>query len=241
MRFPYLWKLMKKNPIIVVIIPAYNEEASIGKVVSEIPKNVSEVIVVNNNSTDRTEEIAATEGATVLLEKRKGYGYACQKGMEYLQHKVEKPDIVVFLDGDYSDYPSELTHIVAPILEQDMDLVIGTRIKKWRENGAMTIPQRFGNRLATSLMKLFFNARYTDLGPFRAIKYLKLLNLNMQDRTYGWTVEMQLKALKKGYNYTEVPVHYKNRIGESKVSGTVKGTVFAGTKILGWIFKYSFK
>lgn len=232
---------MKNNAIIVVIIPAYNEEASIGKVVSEIPEIVSEVIVINNNSTDKTAEVAAAKGATVLHENRKGYGYACLKGMEYLEHQVKKPDIVVFLDGDYSDYPAELTHIVAPILERDMDLVIGTRIKKWRENGSMTIPQRFGNRLATCLMKIFFNAGFTDLGPFRAIKYQELLELNMQDKTYGWTVEMQLKAIKKKYNYTEVPVHYKNRIGKSKVSGTVKGAIFAGIKILGWIFKYSFK
>lgn len=226
---------------IKVIIPAYNEEESIAKVIAEIPEIVQEIIVVSNNSTDATEAKAKKAGATVLREKRKGYGYACLKGMEYIFRKEIKPEIIVFLDGDYSDFPSELTKIVAPIIEDNKDLVIGTRVKKWREKGSMTFPQIFGNWLATSLMKFFFNAKFTDLGPFRAIKYIKLMELEMQDKTYGWTIEMQLKALKKGFSYTEVPVHYKNRIGTSKVSGTVKGAVFAGVKILGWIFKYSFK
>ncbi|WP_372920018.1 glycosyltransferase family 2 protein [Salegentibacter sp.] len=228
-------------PIIKVIIPAYNEEASIAKVVSEIPPIVDEIIVVSNNSTDTTVQNARTAGATVLSEKRKGYGYACLKGMDYLASKNPKPDIIVFLDGDYSDYPEELTKIVAPILDENIDLVIGARVKELREKGSMTGPQIFGNWLATSLMKLFFGAKFTDLGPFRAIKYEKLLALEMEDKTYGWTVEMQLKAIKKNYTYTEVPVKYKNRIGTSKVSGTVKGAIFAGVKILGWIFKYSFK
>ena len=227
--------------VIKVIIPAYNEEASIGKVIAEIPPFVSEVIVVSNNSTDRTVEVAEAAGATVVKENRKGYGYACLKGLEHIAGQETKPDIVVFLDGDYSDYPSEMKKIVAPIIEDDMDLVIGARVKKWREKGAMTFPQTFGNYLATSLMGLFFNAKFTDLGPFRAIKYEKLLELQMQDKTYGWTVEMQLKALRKKLKYTEVPLHYRNRIGVSKVSGTVKGAIFAGVKILGWIFKYSFK
>lgn len=224
-----------------VIIPAFNEEESIAKVIAEIPEIVQEIIVVSNNSTDATDENARNAGATVLQEHRKGYGYACLKGMEYVAMQSTKPDIIVFLDGDYSDFPSELIKIIAPIIEGNKDLVIGARVKKWREKGSMTFPQIFGNWLATSLMKLFFNARFTDLGPFRAIKYNKLLELQMQDKTYGWTVEMQLKALKKGFSYTEVPVHYKNRIGTSKVSGTVKGAIFAGIKILGWIFKYSFK
>ena len=227
--------------IIKVIIPAYNEEESIAKVIAEIPEIVQEIIVVSNNSTDATEENAKNAGATVLQENRKGYGYACLKGMDYISTQENKPDIIVFLDGDYSDFPAELTKIIAPIIEENKDLVIGSRVKRWREKGSMTFPQIFGNWLATSLMKLFFNARFTDLGPFRAIKYDKLLELEMQDKTYGWTVEMQLKALKKGFSYTEVPVHYKNRIGTSKVSGTVKGAIFAGVKILGWIFKYSFK
>jgi len=227
--------------IIKVIIPAYNEEDSIANVIQEIPKNVTEVIVVSNNSTDNTEANAKAAGATVLKEPRKGYGYACLKGMEYIANQAEKPNILVFLDGDYSDYPEELTKIVAPIIEQDIDFVIGARVKSLREDGSMTPQQVFGNWLATFLMKLFFRARFTDLGPFRAIKYEKLLNLNMEDKTYGWTVEMQLKALKKKLSYVEVPVKYKKRIGVSKVSGTVKGTIFAGVKILGWIFKYSFK
>lgn len=227
--------------IIKVIIPAYNEEDSIANVIQEIPKNVSEVIVVSNNSTDNTEANAAAAGATVLKEPQKGYGYACLKGMEYIANQEEKPNILVFLDGDYSDYPEELTKIVAPIIEQDLDFVIGARVKSLREQGSMTPQQVFGNWLATFLMKLFFRARFTDLGPFRAIKYQKLLNLNMEDKTYGWTVEMQLKALKQKLTYVEVPVRYKKRIGVSKVSGTVKGTIFAGVKILGWIFKYSFK
>lgn len=226
---------------ITVIIPAFNEEASIGTVIAEIPEMVSEIIVVDNNSTDTTAKVAKEAGATVLFEKNKGYGNACLKGLQYISQAKEKPDIVVFLDGDYSDYPSELTKIVAPILEDDIDFVVGARVKELREAGSMTFPQRFGNELATKLMMLFFNSKFTDLGPFRAIKYEKLLQLNMQDKTYGWTVEMQLKVLKKKYTYTEVPVKYKNRIGVSKVSGTVKGAIFAGIKILSWIFKYSFK
>lgn len=228
-------------PIIKVIIPAHNEADSIGLVIKDIPKSVNEVIVVSNNSTDATEENAKKAGATVLTETRKGYGYACLKGMEYVKKQEEKPEIIVFLDGDHSDFPEELDRITAPITKRDVDLVIGARVKKWREKGSMTGPQIFGNWLATSLMRLFFNARYTDLGPFRAIKYEKLLALDMEDKTYGWTVEMQLKALKRDYSYEEVPVHYRNRIGVSKVSGTVKGAFMAGVKILGWIFKYSLK
>jgi glycosyltransferase involved in cell wall biosynthesis len=232
---------LKKNSIIKVIIPAYNEADSIAKVIAEIPNIVDEVIVVSNNSTDDTEKNAKTAGATVLQEKRKGYGYACLKGMDYIANQNSTPDIIVFLDGDYSDYPSELTKIIAPIQRKNIDMVIGARVKKWREAGSMTFPQIFGNWLATTLMRLFFGAKFTDLGPFRAIKYEKLLKLNMQDKTYGWTIEMQLKALKQDFTYVEVPVHYKNRIGVSKVSGTLKGAIFAGVKILGWIFKYSFK
>lgn len=226
---------------ISVIIPAYNEEKAIANVIKEIPKIVSEIIVVNNNSTDNTGKIAFENGATVLLEKRKGYGYACLKGLEYISSRKTKPDIVVFLDGDYSDYPDELTKLIAPILNKKVDFVIGSRNSSLREKGSMTPQQVFGNWLATFLMKLFFNSKFTDLGPFRAIKYTTLVDLNMQDKTYGWTVEMQLKIVKKHIPYTEIPVHYKNRIGVSKVSGTVKGTVMAGIKIIGWIFKYAFK
>jgi len=225
---------------IKVIIPAHNEEESIAKVIHEIPDIVTEIIVVSNNSTDQTENIAKSAGATVLTEHQKGYGYACLKGMDYISKQNNKTDIIVFLDGDYSDYPEELDKIIAPILEKNIDFVVGARTKSLRASGSMTIPQIFGNWLATSLMKLFFGAKFTDLGPFRAIKYDKLVALDMQDKTYGWTVEMQLKALRKKYTYTEVPVRYKKRIGVSKVSGTVKGAIFAGVKILGWIFKYSF-
>jgi len=226
---------------IKVIIPAYNEQDSIASVIKDIPKNVDEIIVINNNSTDNTVKHAEQAGAMVLTETNKGYGYACLKGMHYIATQETKPDIIVFLDGDYSDYPEELTKIVAPILNDNIDFVIGSRVKRLREGGSMTPQQVFGNWLATFLMGLFFGAKFTDLGPFRAIKYEKLLEMNMQDKTYGWTVEMQLKALKQKLSYTEVPVRYKQRIGVSKVSGTVKGTIFAGFKILGWIFKYSFK
>jgi glycosyltransferase involved in cell wall biosynthesis len=226
---------------IKVIIPAFNEEDSIAKVVRAVPKIVSEIIVVNNNSSDVTANEAEKAGATVLNEFKRGYGYACLKGIDYISNQETVTDIVVFLDGDFSDYPEELIKIVAPIIEKDMDLVIGARTKELREKGSMTFPQRFGNWLATSLMKLFFNSKFTDLGPFRAIKYDKLMALQMEDKTYGWTVEMQLKALKRNYSYTEIPVRYRNRIGVSKVSGTIKGAIFAGIKILSWIFKYSFK
>jgi glycosyltransferase involved in cell wall biosynthesis len=226
---------------IKVIIPAYNEEKSIGKVIKDIPSIVDEIIVIDNNSTDETFNVAESHGATVLHENRKGYGYACLKGMDYIQSQKVKPDIIVFLDGDYSDYPEDLLEIIAPITEQNIDFVIGARVHKLREPGAMTPQQVFGNWLATFLMKILFKSTFTDLGPFRAIKYTKLLALEMEDKTYGWTVEMQIKALKQKMTYIEIPVRYRNRIGVSKVSGTVKGTIMAGVKIIGWIFKYSFK
>lgn len=228
-------------PLIKVIIPAYNEEASIPLVINAIPEIVDEIIVVSNNSTDHTEVNAKNAGATVLVEKQKGYGFACLRGMTYISEQKNKPDIIVFLDGDYSDYPEELTKIVQPIIEENIDFVVGARVKELREDGSMTTPQIFGNWLATSLMRLFFKSTFTDLGPFRAIKYQKLLDLKMEDKTYGWTVEMQLKALKQKLTYKEIPVNYRNRIGVSKVSGTIKGAIFAGVKILMWIFKYSFK
>ncbi|MFT6065957.1 MAG: glycosyltransferase involved in cell wall biosynthesis [Paraglaciecola sp.] len=227
--------------IIKVIIPAYNEQDSIGKVIKDIPEIVDEVIVISNNSTDKTEINAKNAGATVLSENKKGYGYACLKGMDYISKQEVKPNILVFLDGDYSDYPEQLTEIITPILNDNIDFVVGARVKELREHGSMTPQQIFGNWLATFLMKLFFNAKFSDLGPFRAIKYTQLLALNMRDKTYGWTVEMQLKVLKQKMSYLEIPVKYRNRIGVSKVSGTVKGSIFAGIKILGWIFKYSFK
>lgn len=226
---------------IKVIIPAFNEAASIAQVIAEIPKTVSEIVVVSNASTDNTASIASNAGATVLLEDRQGYGFACLKGINYISAQSKTPDIIVFMDGDYSDFPEELNKLVGPILSGKADLVIGARNRELREEGSMTPQQVFGNWLATRLMRLFFGARYTDLGPFRAIRYDKLLSLEMEDTTYGWTVEMQLKALKKKLTYVEVPVRYKKRIGTSKVSGTIKGSIFAGIKILGWIFKYSIK
>lgn len=227
--------------IIKVIIPAYNEQDSIANVVNDIPEIVNEIIVINNNSTDNTAIKAKNAGATVLYENRKGYGYACLKGLDYIENQKTKPEIVVFLDGDYSDYPAQLTELISPIITKNIDFVLGARVKEQRELGAMTPQQIFGNWLATSLMKMFFGATFTDLGPFRAIKYEKLIALKMEDKTYGWTVEMQLKALKQQLTYLEIPVRYRNRIGVSKVSGTIKGTIFAGIKILTWIFKYSFK
>ncbi len=227
--------------IIKVIIPAYNEQDSIANVVNDIPKIVDEVIVISNNSTDNTAINAKNAGATVLHERKKGYGHACLKGLEYIANQKEKTEIVVFLDGDYSDYPAQLSELIAPIINENIDFVLGARVKEQREYGAMTPQQIFGNWLATALMKLFFGATYTDLGPFRAIKYEKLMALKMEDKTYGWTVEMQLKVLRNKFTYLEIPVKYRNRIGVSKVSGTIKGAIFAGIKILSWIFKYSFK
>lgn len=223
-----------------VIIPAFNEANSVGKVIQDIPKAfVKEIIVVNNNSNDQTSVVALAKGAIVLDEPRQGYGFACLKGIEYLADK--NVDIVVFLDADYSDFPEQLPEVIAPILNNNYDMVIGSRALGKKESGSMTPQQIFGNWLATRLIHLFFSVKYTDLGPFRAIKYDKLMEMKMEDTTYGWTVEMQLKAAKMGLRITEVPVDYKKRIGVSKVSGTVKGTVLAGYKILSWIFKYTLK
>jgi glycosyltransferase involved in cell wall biosynthesis len=229
------------NPIIKVIIPAYNEQDAIANVIHAIPEIVAEIIVVDNNSTDATAINAKNAGATVLKEFRKGYGHACLKGIDYLKKQNKKTAVVVFLDGDYSDHPEQLTALIAPILVDNLDFVVGARVKEFRETGAMTPQQIFGNWLATFLMSLFFQSKFTDLGPFRAIKYSTLLDLEMEDTTYGWTVEMQLKILKQKRSYTEIPMKYRNRIGVSKVSGTIKGSILAGIKILGWIFKYSFK
>ncbi len=228
-----------KRPKISVIIPAFNEENAVGRVVKDIPKNwVDHIIVVNNASTDDTRISAEKEGATVIDQPLKGYGNACLKGIEYLKSLETTPEIVVFLDADYSDYPEELPQLVKPIIEDNYDLVIGSRAIGNRAKGSMTFPQVFGNWLATNLLKLFYGYRFTDLGPFRAIKYEQLLAINMVDTTYGWTVEMQVKAAKKKLKCTEAPVTYRNRIGTSKVSGTVKGAVSAGYKILYTIFKY---
>jgi glycosyltransferase involved in cell wall biosynthesis len=232
---------MKMRPKISVIIPAYNEEASIGFVLRAIPKEwVNEVIVCNNGSRDNTRINALNEGAIVLDEPKSGYGNACLKGVAYLKAKPihEQPDILVFIDGDYSDYPEQLPLLIAPILEQNTDMVIGSRTLGKREKASMTPQQVFGNWLATTLIRWIYGYHFTDLGPFRAIKWDKFLALNMIDRNYGWTVEMQIKAAKQRMTYTEIPVDYRERIGVSKVSGTVKGTIMAGYKILLLIFKY---
>lgn len=225
--------------MIKIIIPAYNEEKSIGKVIAAIPTNigVSEIIVANNASTDLTEEVAKAAGATVVLAKQKGYGYACLQAMEYIENQLQKPEIIVFLDGDFSDYPEEMPLLLRPILEEGYDLVIGSRTLGKKEKGSLTPQQLFGNWLATTLMRWIYKTQFTDLGPFRAIRYDKLLAINMQDKTYGWTVEMQVKAAKLGMKCTEVPVNYRVRIGKSKVSGTIKGTIMAGYKILWTIFR----
>ncbi|WP_116128114.1 glycosyltransferase family 2 protein [Lewinella sp. IMCC34183] len=228
------------RPVIDVIIPAFNEEASIGKVVAELPRaRLREVIVCDNNSSDRTAEAGAAAGATVVRETRSGYGSACLRGMAHIAARppAEWPDIVVFVDGDYSDYPAELPSLVAPIITEGYDLVIGSRALGRAEAGSMTFPQRFGNWLATNLIRLFYAVPFTDLGPFRAIRYPALRALGMRDPDFGWTVEMQVRAAKAGLRCTEVPVRYRRRIGHSKISGTVRGTLLAGHKILWTIFK----
>ncbi len=224
--------------IIDVIIPAFNEEKSIGKVIGDIPKIVRHIIVCSNASTDRTVEVAETHGAIVVKEPLRGYGNACLKALAYIEQLEIKPMIVVFLDGDYSDYPEELTELVAPIVKNNFDLVIGSRDLGTKENGAMLPQQIFGNWLATRLIKLLFGYTFTDLGPFRAVTYSALQKINMVDKNYGWTVEMQVKAAKLKLRCTEIPVRYRKRIGQSKISGTIKGTISAGYKIILTIFRY---
>ncbi|MFZ1808274.1 MAG: glycosyltransferase family 2 protein [Cyclobacteriaceae bacterium] len=227
------------NSKISVIIPAFNEENGVGQVLSEIPRDlVTEIIVVNNASTDNTERVAKEGGATVLREPISGYGRACLKGIDYVKKSSPQPDVVVFLDADHSDYPEEMRSLVEPILAGRADIVIGSRVLGQKEAGSMTPQQIFGNWLATRLLKLFYGVKFTDLGPFRAVRFSSLIEMNMQDKTYGWTVEMQLKAAKMKMRCLEVPVRYRKRIGFSKISGTLKGTVLAGYKILYTIFKY---
>ena len=229
---------MKKT---VVIIPALNEERSIGQVIGDIPRDlVTEIVVVNNGSTDSTAQVASDSGATVVEEERRGYGQACLTGISYIKNSSYLPDIIVFLDGDYSDYPQEMKDLISPITEEGYDLVIGSRTIGERQRGAL-LPQAFvGNYIATRLIKLLYRADFTDLGPFRAIRYDKLLSLGMRDRTFGWTVEMQVKAAKKGFRCTEVPVSYRKRIGTSKITGTISGSVMAGVKITWMIFRQLF-
>lgn len=230
--------MLPHKPIIDVIIPAYNEQHAIGLVVSEVPDYIRHIVVVNNNSNDHTKVNALEAGAIVVDEPQRGYGRACLSGMAYIKELEVQPEIVVFMDADYSDYPEEMTELLSPILNQGVDFVIGSRVKGKKEKGSMTFPQIFGNWMATSLMKSIFGAEYSDLGPFRAIKWEKLLSLDMKDQNYGWTIEMQIKAHQHQLLFAEVPVNYKRRIGTSKVSGTLKGTFLAGYKILWTIGKY---
>lgn len=225
---------MADVPAISVIIPAFNEERAIGQVLDEIPPSVAQIIVVNNGSTDSTAAIARARGATVVDEPIRGYGRACLSGMAALDY----PDIVVFLDGDYSDFPREMPSLYEPIAAGRADLVIGSRVLGQRERGALLPQARVGNWLATRLIRWLFGVSFTDLGPFRAIDYGSLQRLNMRDCDFGWTVEMQVKAARLGLRCAEVPVRYRKRIGTSKISGTISGSLRAGHKILWTIFRY---
>ena len=228
----------RSQNFISVIIPAYNEEASLPKVLGDLPRSViHEIIVVDNASTDKTAAIARELGCRVVPEPRRGYGRACLAGIGALDPQTE---IVVFIDGDHSDHGERLEQIVEPIIVEGYDFVIGSRALGVREPGAMTPQAYYGNKLACFLMRLFWNTSYTDLGPFRAITFRGLKELQMSDQDFGWTIEMQIKAMEHNLTVKEVPVDYRRRIGRSKISGTVKGTVLAGAKILGTIFKYRF-
>ncbi len=230
---------MSTSRVIDVIIPAFNEEKSIHKVVEEIPKDlVRHILVCNNASTDDTAKVASEAGATVVDAPTPGYGNACLAGMAHVAKLDPLPDAIVFLDGDHSDYPEQMPLLTSKLFDESQDLVIGSRALGELERGSMKPQQIFGNWLATTLIKLFYRYEFSDLGPFRAVRYDSLMKLEMQDRTYGWTVEMQVKAAKQGMACSEVAVDYRNRIGTSKVSGTVKGTILAGHKILWTIFKY---
>jgi glycosyltransferase involved in cell wall biosynthesis len=221
-----------------IIIPALNEESAIAQVLKEIPPGIIEqVIVVDNGSTDRTSEIAAQSGAQVVREPQRGYGSACLAGIRALSSDIE---IVVFMDGDHSDHPEQLPNLLNPILDGQADFVLGTRSTDPGSAAALTAFQRWGNHLATSLMRRFWGYKYTDLGPFRAIGRDSLELLSMSDPDFGWTVEMQIKAAIMGLRILELPVSYRARIGKSKVSGTFKGSILAGAKILFTIFSYAF-
>lgn len=230
-----------KEKFIDVIIPAYNEAGALPLVIDAIPKHlVRHIIVANNGSTDNTGSVANAAGAIVVDEPRSGYGHACLAAMAFLEKLPpnDQPFLVVFLDGDFSDYPEEMPLIVGPILNGTQDFVIGSRRLGGMESGAMTLPQQFGNWLAPALIRLFWSYRFSDLGPFRAIRWQHLLAMQMEDKTFGWTVEMQVKAAKMKLRAVEVPVKYRKRAaGKSKVSGTIRGTFLAGWKILYTIFK----
>lgn len=219
-----------------VIIPAYNEEDALPLVLREIPRDqVQEIIVVDNGSTDRTFAVAQAAQAKVVFEPRRGYGQACQAGLHAVSTQA---DILVFLDGDYSDYPEDLPALLRPIEYDQADLVIGSRVLGQPEAGSLTPQQRLGNWLSCRLMAVRFGKRFTDLGPFRAIRRSALMQLKLRDPAFGWNVEMQLAALKAGFRVMEVPVRYRKRLGRSKISGTVMGTVRAGLGILGTIVRY---
>ncbi len=227
-------------PVVDVVIPAWNEELSIGNVVRDIDRTVvRHVFVVDNNSKDKTAEVAREAGATVVTETHQGYGAACLKGIAAANGVDVAADIIVFMDADYSDYAEEMNSLLDPILKGDADMVIGSRARGSRERQSMTMPQVFGNWLATRMIRLFYGFTYTDLGPYRAIRLESLNALGMRDRDFGWTVEMQIRALKKQLKIAEVPVNYRRRIGVSKVSGTVKGTIMAGYKIITTILKHT--
>jgi len=224
--------------IIDVIIPALNEAKSIGLVIESIPNQlVRHIIVGDNGSTDDTAKIATEKGAIVVQAPQKGYGTACLAAIDHIQNLLVRPDIVVFIDGDYSDFPEQMPDVVRPIVESQMDMVIGSRALGKREGGAMTLPQKFGNWLATTLIRWIYGYHFTDLGPFRAIRWEALIALEMKDPDFGWTAEMQVKAARQQLRTTEVPVNYRQRIGVSKVSGTIKGSILAGYKILLVVFR----
>ncbi len=226
-------------PIVVVIIPALNEELSVGLVIAAMPTFIDYVIVVDNGSTDTTADVARAHGALVCAEPRRGYGQACLAGIAFAA--TLQPDIIVFTDADFSDNPLDIDRVVAPVRNGAADLVIGSRLRGSRERGSLTPPQVFGNWLATRLIRLFWGERFTDLGPLRAIRWDVLQKMNMSDTTYGWTVEMQIKAARMHLRCVEIPVDYRRRIGTSKISGTLKGSVLAGTKILSTIARNVFR
>lgn len=229
----------ENQPRVSVIIPALNEEKSIGSVLNAIPRRlVGEIIVVDNGSTDRTADIARHCGARVVFQSERGYGAACLAGIAEISADCE---IVAFVDADFSDFPEDLEKILQPLHENTAEMVIGTRTTTREARLALTPQQRYGNWLATTLVQAFFGHRYTDLGPFRAIRRDALERLGMIDRNYGWTIEMQIKAVRQNLQITEIPVRYRVRIGRSKISGTVKGTILAGAKIIFTIFKYAVK
>jgi len=218
--------------IVDVVIPALDEEAALPLVLAAIPRNlVRNVVVGDNGSTDRTAEVAVEAGAVVVTEHERGYGAACLAALAHIRAGVA-PDVVVFLDGDHSDHPEELPRLLAPIAAGNADLVIGSRTLGARERGSLTPQQLVGNAVASQALRLLYGVRYTDLGPFRAIRWSALERLGMRDRNYGWTVEMQIRAAKHDVPYAEVPVSYRRRVGVSKVSGTIRGTLGASRKIL---------